>query len=918
MSPSYVRWLGLFLYFCAACPVAVALASDANFESPPVHPIELSPSGDYLFVAHTADHRLVVFWAGGSQPRAIAHIMVGLEPVTVRARSDNEVWVVSHVSDAINIVNVQLRNVVRTIHVGDEPTDVVFAAGKAFVSVSQEDLIRVYNLGNLDAPPVDIPLDMSDPRSLAVSGNEGTVYVTALDSQNRTTAIPFQAVAARGGPPAPVPPMNPLLPPPPRVSLIVRHDGTHWRDEAGGNWDAAVPYTMPDNDMIAINTSSLAVAQTYQGVGTTLYNIAVHPTSGDLYVTNQEAFNQIRFEPNLRGRFVQNRITHIATSGAVTPHHINSHINYTNPVGDASERATSLAFPLDIAISSSGNEIYVAAFGSRKVGVFDAAGNIARRIVVGEGPGGLALDEAGNRLFVFNRFSSSISVVDLTNDSSIEIPLGFDPTPQNVRDGRKFLYDGELSSAHGDLACGTCHVFGAMDNIAWDLGDPTASSTIPVPPGQLPLLPRFHPMKGPMTTQSLKGLATTEPLHWRGDRAGFVDFSPAFVGLMGRSAPLSSGDFQLFDDFIMSIRYPANPFRLLNGSLPSALDGANPVHGEQLFLTGNLVGIADCVDCHALPTGENGVIIPGGALNEDEAKKVPQLRNMYEKTRFDNQAASTVRGFGFLHDGSVDDLFSFLQFPAFTFASNNDRRDVAAFLKAFDTGTHAAVGAQWTMDGTNESAGLARLNVLQAQAGLGTIDLVAKGRVLGQARGWVYAGGGTYAPDKQGEATVSQSSLLLLAGTGTEVTFTAVVSGCGWRLGVDRDLDGFRDGDELDAASDPGDPSSTPANPITGVDDIPAVGDVSRLWLAGPNPVRSGGSMPFRVEVGRSGTVHLEVYDVSGRLVRRLMGDRREAGAYLPSWNLQNDHGQSVTSGVYFVRLRTADAVLVKRVTIVR
>jgi DNA-binding beta-propeller fold protein YncE len=920
MSLSGIRWIILSLVLCSVGMTARAFADDVNFESPPVHPIELSPSGDYLFAAHTADHRLVVYWVGGNAPpRAIAEIMVGLEPVTVRARSEDEAWVINHVSDDISIVNLQQRNVVRTLLVGDEPTDVVFAAGKAFVAVSQEDALRVYDLEDLDAAPVVIPLEMSDPRSLVVSPDSSTVYVTSLDSQNRTTVIDYRVVDAMGGPPAPTPPMNPALPAPPRVSLIVRHDGTHWLDDAGGNWDAAVPYTMPDNDVLAVNTSSLTVTASYTGVGTTLYNIAVHPSTGDLYVTNQEAFNQIRFEPNIRGKFAQNRITHIATSGgAVTPHHINAHINYASPAGDASERASSLAIPLDIAISSAGNEVYVAAFGSRKVGVLDAAGNLVRRIDVGDGPAGLALDEARDRLFVFNRFSSSISVVDLSDDSSTEIPLGYDPTPQNVRDGRKFLYDGEISSAHGDLACGSCHIFGAMDNIAWDLGNPAASAMIPVPPGQLPGLPPFHPMKGPMTTQSLKGLATTEPLHWRGDRAALVDFNPAFVDLMGRTSPLSAGDFQLFDDFIMSIQYPSNPFRLLNGSLPAALDGANPIHGEQLFLTGNLVGIADCVNCHALPTGENGVIFPGGVLDEDEGKKVPQLRNMYEKTRFDNLATSTVRGYGFIHDGSVDDLFSFLQFPAFTFANDNDRRDVAAFLKAFPTGTHPAIGAQWTMDGTNESAGLTRLNTLEAQADLGAIDLVAKGRVLGQARGWVYASGGMYTPDKQGDAGMSQASLLLLAGEGTEITFTGVAGGCGWRLGVDRDLDGFRDGDELDGGSDPGDPSSTPNNPTTAIGDTPTIADASQLWLAGPNPVRSGGSMPFRVEVARSGPVRLEVYDVGGRLVQRLMNDIREVGAYQPVWNLENDGGRSVASGVYFVRLQTADAVRVKRVTIVR
>jgi YVTN family beta-propeller protein len=246
-------------------------------------------------------------------------------------------------------------------------------------------------------------------------------------------------------------------------------------------------------------------------------------------------------------------------AGTASPQHINAHINYSAPGGSPAERAQSICIPTDITVSSSGNEVYVAGFGSRKVAVLNAAGAVTRRIGVGDGPAGLALDEARDRLYVLDRFSSSISVVDLANDGKTDVPLGFDPSASFIRDGRHLLYDGENSSAHGDLACASCHVFGDMDNIAWDLGDPTASSTIPVPPGQLPGLPPFHPMKGPMTTQSLKGLSGTEPLHWRGDRANFAAFNPAFVSLMGRDAQLSSSDMTAFESFVFSMRYPPNP-----------------------------------------------------------------------------------------------------------------------------------------------------------------------------------------------------------------------------------------------------------------------------------------------------------------------------------------------------------------------
>ncbi|HEX6790198.1 MAG TPA: T9SS type A sorting domain-containing protein [Candidatus Krumholzibacteria bacterium] len=913
MNIAAARWA-----LCASLFLAVpALADDlTHFESAPVHPVDMSASGNYLFVTHTADHRLVIFDLNTTPPKRVGEVMVGLEPVTVRVRDGNTVWVVNHISDSISIVDIASRRVVRTLLVGDEPTDVVFANNRAFVCVSEEDRIAVFNLQDLSQAPASLPLAMSDPRSLALSPDGGTLYVCALDSQNRTTIVPAPIVAQNGGLPAPNPPKNPSLPAAPAVGLIVRHNGTAWVDEINRSWNSVLPYTLLDNDIAMISTASPAVTGYLHGVGTTLFNIAV-ASNGTLFVTNQEASNQVRFEPNLRGRFVQNRVSAVIPgSDTVTPKHLNAHINYANAAGDAGERALSICIPTDITIAPNGAAMYVAAFGSHKVAVLNSSGVVTRRIAVGEGPCGLALDTARNRLYVFNRFDNTISYIDLATDIRDDIPVGFDPSPVFVREGRKFLYDGDISSAHGDLACASCHVFGTMDNIAWDLGNPAAAAMEPVPPGQVPQLPPFHPMKGPMTTQSLKGLSGTEPLHWRGDRAGFLDFNPAFVSLMGAPAQLSSADMNTFQQFTFSMRYPPNPFRDLSNNMPASINGGVPQTGENLFLTAPLdAGAATCVSCHALPTGENGTIIPGPLLLEPEAKKVPQLRNLYEKTRFDNTAATNVRGFGYTHDGAADDLFTFLQFSGFTFSNDQQRRDIAAYLLAFPTGTQPAVGAQWTMDGTNQTAGMTRLNQLQNAADGNVIGLVAKGRVNNQARGWVYVGGGSYRSDKTSGGDLSQSALLALAGAGHEITFTGVMEGTEWRLGVDRDADGFRDGDELDAHSDPGDPSSTPNNAPTGV--AGGARTPALLFMAGPNPTSSESRLGIHLEQG--GNVTLAIYDVRGALVRRLVTSAsRPSGTTVENWDLRSDAGTTVSSGIYFARLEVPGNVITRRVTVVR
>jgi cytochrome c peroxidase len=87
------------------------------------------------------------------------------------------------------------------------------------------------------------------------------------------------------------------------------------------------------------------------------------------------------------------------------------------------------------------------------------------------------LDEERKRLFVLTRFDDAISVIDTAKRTEIAHVAMHNPEPPSVTVGRRFLYDASFSSSHGDSACGSCHVFGDFDSLAWDLGNPDAPVT---------------------------------------------------------------------------------------------------------------------------------------------------------------------------------------------------------------------------------------------------------------------------------------------------------------------------------------------------------------------------------------------------------------------------------------------------------
>jgi len=98
----------------------------------------------------------------------------------------------------------------------------------------------------------------------------------------------------------------------------------------------------------------------------------------------------------------------------------------------------------------------------------------------------------------------------------------------------------------------------------------------------------------------------------------------------------------------------------------------------------------------------------------------------------------------------------------------------------------------------------------------------------------------------------------------------------------------------------------------TGVSDQPQAAIALR---SAPNPFGSSTTVSFDLE--RAGGAELGIYDLTGRLVKRLVGRHFAAGRHAATWDGADAGGLRAPAGVYLCRLKLGDRTEMRHLVLI-
>jgi YVTN family beta-propeller protein len=298
-----------------------------------------------------------------------------------------------------------------------------------------------------------------------------------------------------------------------------------------------------------------------------------------------------------------------------------------------------VGIPLDMVITT--DHFFVLNAGSNDLTVIDQTdGKTAAHLELADNPRSMVLSVDQQNLYVHNRLSGTVSIVDSQALQVVdEIPVADNPLSASLLNGKRLFNNSNRTDLARDqwISCATCHFDGETDGRTWFFAD------------------------GPRNTPNLLGSNDTGPYHWSGNLDELHDVEAtvrdiqAGTGLVDGpdnctptcdEAPTNAGRSTDLDDlaaFMASLTFSINPNLAANRLLNEA-----SARGEALFRSST----TGCADCHAAPLftdKQRHDIGTGGHPDERRGPDfdTPSLRGIFSTAPY-------------LHDGRAETLIDVL------------------------------------------------------------------------------------------------------------------------------------------------------------------------------------------------------------------------------------------------------------------
>jgi cytochrome c peroxidase len=214
------------------------------------------------------------------------------------------------------------------------------------------------------------------------------------------------------------------------------------------------------------------------------------------------------------------------------------------------------------------DSLFVASQGTREVVELDAraidpAMNVVRRIKVGEGPTGFAVDRDARRLLVWSQIAHELTTIELGSGHATALSVGVDPLEPEIAKGRRlFFTELDRRISRDGRACAACHPDGRDDGQVWRLGT------------------------GPRQTPTLVGRLEQGPFGWEAKHMDLRDNMRETMGRLGGDG-MSTADLTALASYLRRGLFVPNRAAEISEEVR---------RGRDLFTSAEV----GCNGCHAL------------------------------------------------------------------------------------------------------------------------------------------------------------------------------------------------------------------------------------------------------------------------------------------------------------------------------